>query len=87
MVEFPKEALTNIAMHAVSGFLLGFSAAFVATPSTSLPDLGSAIYGAAVLGLYSCIKEVAAYIQTLVSGKATAAGPKAAPKPLLKRML
>lgn len=76
----------NIAMHAVSGFLIGFSAAFVANPSPSLPDLTSAIYGASVIGLYGAIKEVAAYIQTLAS-KTTAAGPAAAPKPLLKRLL
>jgi len=76
----------NIAMHAVSGFLIGFSAAFVANPSPSLPDLTNAIYGASVIGLYGAIKEVAAYIQTLAS-KTTAAGPAAAPKPLLKRLL
>lgn len=81
------EWVINIGMHAVSGFLIGFSAAFVANPTPSLPDLGAAVYGASVIGLYGAIKEVAAYIQTLASGKVTAAGPKDAPKPLLKRML
>ena len=81
------EWLVNIGMHAVSGFLIGFSAAFVANPSPSLPDLTNAIYGASVIGLYSCIKEVAAYVQTLVGGNTTAAGKNEAPKPLLKRML
>jgi len=77
----------NIAMHAVSGFLIGFSAAFVANPTPSLPELRTAVYAACVIGLYGAIKEVAAYVQTLASKTATAAGPKEAPKPLLKRML
>jgi len=78
------EQLINIGMHAVSGFLLGFSATFVAAPNIGLPDLQNAIYGAAVIGLYGAIKEVAAYLQTLTGTKSTAAE---APKPLLKRLL
>jgi len=80
------EQLINIGMHAVSGFLIGFSATFVAAPNVGLPDLQNAIYGAAVIGLYSAIKEVAIFVQSLAS-KSTAAGPNEASKPLLKRML
>lgn len=92
-MEFPKlpEWLLNIGMHAVSGFALGFSAAFVSAPTASLPDLKAAIYAACVIGMYGAIKEVMSYIQTITTTKSTAAGPVAvsneAPKPLLKRML
>lgn len=80
----------NIAMHAVSGFLLGFSATWVSNP-VGIDDLQPAIYGAAVVGLYSAFKEVLAYAQTLLPKPVnTKAGPVAAAKPgkkLVERML
>jgi len=84
-MEIP-EPVKNIFMHAVSGFCLGFGATFVAAPQ-NWADFSTAIYAASVIGFYGAIKEVASYIQTLASGKSTAAGSKSAPKPLLKRML
>ena len=84
--EVPEWA-KNVAMYAVSGFLGGFSAAFVLNPGFTFPELGLAIQFAATAGLYQAVKEVADYIKKLVAGKSTAAGPEAEPKPLLKRML
>lgn len=69
------EWLQNIGMHALSGFLIGFCSTFVANPAPTLPDLGNAIYGASVIGLYGAVKEVAAYIESKAKPKATAAGP------------
>lgn len=88
MPEIP-EWMLNIGMHAVSGFLVGFSATFVANPAPELPDLGTAIYGAAVIGLYGAVKEVAAYVESLVKKKDTKAGGlKSQPAKTLKsRML
>lgn len=85
MMEVPEWA-KNVAMHAVSGFLLGFCSAFVANPSPAIPELGNAIYGAAVIGLYGALKEVSQYVEGYVKKKATAAGPKA-PVSLSGRML
>lgn len=84
-MEIP-EWLKNVAMHAVSGFLIGFCSAFVANPSPSIPDLGNAIYGAAVIGLYGAVKEVAAYVESMTKAKTTMAG-NGEVKPLSKRML
>ena len=83
--EIPEWA-KMVAMNAVSGFVLGFSAAYVANPAPSIPDLGSAIYGALVLGLYGAVKAVAAYVEGLVKKQSTKAGPMAE-KTLVGRML
>lgn len=87
-MEFPKipEPVKNVAMHAVSGFLLGFSATFVVAPG-SWAELSTAIYGASVIGFYGAIKEVAAYVSTLTNKNTKADNSKEVPKPLLKRML
>lgn len=78
--------MKNVAMHTISGFLLGFSAAFVTTPTVmSMPELQSAIYGACVIGLYGAFKEVASYIETITTSKTTAAGKDFVP--LSKRLL
>lgn len=72
----------NIALHAVSGFLLGFSITFVANPGIdSFADLANAIWGASVIGLYGAIKEGIAYIETLLPKPvSTAAKPGEVPK-------
>jgi hypothetical protein len=92
-MEMPKipEWAKNIAMHAVSGFVLGFGSTFVAQPG-SWSEFSNAFYGAAVIGLYGAFKEVLAYIPTLLPKPVTNAGaPTAAPtadgKKLHERML
>jgi hypothetical protein len=82
----------NIALYAASGFLLGFSMAFVAKPDIStLTELSNAVWGASVLGFYSAMREVAAYAQTLLpKTPSTQAKPGVAAKaevPIARRLL
>jgi hypothetical protein len=84
MPEIP-EAIKNVAMHAVSGFLLGFSATFVVAPQ-NWAELSTAIYAAAVVGFYGALKEVMAYALT-IANKNTKAGQTETQKPLIERML
>jgi len=94
LMEFPKlpEWAVNVFMHAASGFFLGFSATFVANPAGSA-DLSNALYGACVIGMYGAIKEVVAYIETIVpqpvvtnAEEAKAVAPVVKPT-MAKRML
>ena len=81
------EPVKNVVMHAVSGFLLGFSATFVVAPD-NWAELSTAIYGACVVGFYGALKEVASYIETLAKPKDTkASGANVQEKKLSSRML
>ena len=87
--------LQNIVVHAVSGFIFGFSMAFVAKPEvTTLPDLNTAILLSLTAGGYGAIKEVFAYVETLLAQRSTQAAPKtaestmaSAPKLLSRKLL
>lgn len=65
----------NVIMHAVAGFVIGFNGAFVITDFKAV-SWDFAIKGALIIGGYSAVKEVLAYLTTLVpvnSAPATAA--------------
>lgn len=72
------EWIKMVAMHGVSGFLIGFSAAFVAGGKPEIPELQTAIYTACVGGLYGALKAVAAYLETMLKPAVPAAQLKRA---------
>jgi hypothetical protein len=82
----------NIALHAFSGFVIGFGISIANAPlaPASWLELSNSLYAGAVAGFYGAVKEVVAYVQTnfLTSKQTAAADVVPAPKKTLRdRML
>jgi len=85
------EWLINTLLYTVSGFMIGFLNAFIATEGQQV-DLRVALVASATLGIYQAAKELAKYMTTNPLTQTTAAGdgtmPTKAPEPhIIDRML
>ena len=79
----------NIETHAISGFLLGFSAVITVqlTTTSTLPFVITTLGAACIAGFYGAMKEVAALIESGLPGATTPPAPGAKARGYISRKL